>query len=80
MGSTNPRSYSTTVLAIEKFWGVAEVQLGLSALTVMGPDSIPGWGTKIMEDVWHSQIKKRKILHISGLTQLKLKLFKINYT
>ena len=34
--------------------------LGLRTLTAEGPGSIPGWGTKILQAVWHYQKKKKK--------------------
>ena len=34
--------------------------LGLHAFTVEGPGSIPGWGTEILQTLWHSQKKKKK--------------------
>ena len=35
--------------------------LGLRTLTAEGPGSIPGWGTKILQAVWHYQKKKMKV-------------------
>ena len=35
--------------------------LGLSAFTAVGPGSIPGWGTKILQALWRGQKKKKKI-------------------
>ena len=41
--------------------------LGLHALIAKGVGSIPAWGTKIPQVLWHSQKKKkeRKVLHVS---------------
>ena len=37
--------------------------LGLGAFTAVGPGSIPGLGTKILQATWHSQkFKKKKII------------------
>ena len=33
--------------------------LGLCAFTVRGPNSIPGWGTKIPQAAWHGQTNKK---------------------
>ena len=33
--------------------------LGLDAFTAMGTGSLPGWGTKIPQAVWHGQGGKK---------------------
>ena len=38
--------------------------LGLRAFTGEGAGSIPGWGTKITQDTWHSQKKKRIVAQL----------------
>ena len=38
--------------------------LGLCISTLGAPGSIPGWGTKIPQDTWHSQKKKKKKIYI----------------
>ena len=35
--------------------------LGLHAFTAKGAGSLPGQGTKITQDVWHSQKKKKNL-------------------
>ena len=34
--------------------------LGLSAVTAMGPDSVPGWGTNIPQHVQQEKKRERK--------------------
>ena len=38
--------------------------LGLRAFTAEGPGSVPGWGTKIPQALWHSQKKKKIYIYI----------------
>ena len=60
----------TPLLNFKRSWGNSLLVqwLGLRALTARGPGSIPGWRTKIPQDTWHGQKKKKKELgHIKGL-------------
>ena len=34
--------------------------LGLSTITVVGPDLIPGQGTKILQTIWYEQQHQKK--------------------
>ena len=49
--------------------------LGVGAFTAMGPGSIPGRRTKILQAVWHGQKKKKVALFKSVSNQVPLIIF-----
>ena len=52
---------------LKKCWEFLAVQwLGVGAFTAEGLGSIPSWGTKIPQAMWHSQKKLQGCQHCSG--------------
>ena len=52
--------------------------LGLSTITVVGPDLIPGQGTKILQTIWYEQQHQKKKQNESKFIYNMLLFFQMN--